>query len=307
MASIRAILPWILLAGGSLVARAPAIEPVLQAELAFARLADQKGIRTAFLAWMTEDARVFSPRMTSAQAQYSPEPGDPGHLVWYPEAMGMARSGDLAWSFGPWTYAVKKGEAILVNGHYLSLWRRQSSGIWRAEADIGIPHAAPERPIAPFAPWDASSASKNRVPPDPRPYPCSAKRKLTFRWPGRNRVVWPCCRNWRRTRGFSGPGLCRLGRPLRSRRFWRQMRLEQPGSLTGSRWHPAGIWPGPVVKPGRRRGSVPPASCASGPWKQAPGRCCSTCGCPTRPVQSRAGIPLAPLPCCVGSLSCCDG
>ena len=184
MASIRAILPWLLLAGGSLVAQAPAIEPVLQAELAFARLADQKGIRTAFLAWMTEDARVFTPRMSSAKAQYSPEPGDPGHLVWYPEAMGMARSGDLAWSFGPWTYAVKKGEAILVNGHYLSLWRRQTSGLWRAEADIGIPHAAPERPIEPFAPWDASSASKNRVStgPDATPVLRQKEADLSTAW-----------------------------------------------------------------------------------------------------------------------------
>jgi len=167
MAINRAILPWLLLAGGSLVAQGPTIKPVLKAELAFARMADQKGIRAAFLAWMTADARVFSPRMTSAKAQYSPEPGDPGHLAWYPEAMGMARSGDLAWSFGPWTYAVKKGEAVLVDGHYLSLWRRQRSGLWRAEADIGIPHAAPEYPIKPFAPWDAPSLPKNQIPSGP--------------------------------------------------------------------------------------------------------------------------------------------
>jgi len=153
MTSFKLILSWTLLAGAPLLAQAqaPALEPVLQAELAFARLAKQQGIRTAFRTWLTEDARVFIPRMTTAKEHYSLEPGDPGQLAWYPEAMGISLSGDLAWSFGPWTYAPKKGEAPLVQGHFLSIWRQQSTGRWRVEADIGIPHAAPERTIEPFA------------------------------------------------------------------------------------------------------------------------------------------------------------
>ena len=132
-------------------AQTPALEPVLQAELSFARQASQAGIRAAFLAWLTEDARVFTPRMTSVQVAYGAAPGDPGHLAWFPEAMGLAASGDLAWSFGPWTYAAKQGAPALVHGHYLSLWQRQGSGGWKVVADIGVPHAAPGKPIEPFA------------------------------------------------------------------------------------------------------------------------------------------------------------
>lgn len=161
MSRFLTFLPWALAAGGYLPAQAPAIEPVLRAELAFARLADEKGIRTAFLAWLTEDARVFTPRMTRARDHYGREPGDGGHLAWYPEAMGMGASGDLAWSFGPWTYAAKKGEPVLVHGHFLSLWRRQADGGWKVEADIGVPHAAPERPVAPFAAGEAEPAARN--------------------------------------------------------------------------------------------------------------------------------------------------
>lgn len=164
MARFGAFLSWTLVAGMSLAAQGPAIEPVLQAELAFARLADDKGIRPAFRTWLTEDARTFTPRMTTAKAQYGPEPGDPGHLAWYPEAMGIALSGELAWSFGPWTYAPKKGEAVIVQGHFLSLWRRQSTGLWKVEADIGVPHRAPDRPIEPFAPWDVPSGIRKPVP-----------------------------------------------------------------------------------------------------------------------------------------------
>ena len=149
------------LAALPLTAQNPAPDGVLQAELAFARLADEKGIRTAFLAWLTDDASVFTPRMNTARAQYGPEPGDPGHLAWYPEAMGISGSGELAWSFGPWAYAVKKGEKTLVNGHFLSLWRRQADNRWKVEADIGIPHAAPGRTFDPFATWEVPSTNGN--------------------------------------------------------------------------------------------------------------------------------------------------
>jgi hypothetical protein len=147
-----AVLLGMLLGTQPSLAQVPPIESVRQSELAFAHLAAEKGIRTAFLTWMKGDARVFTPTMTSARDKYSPEPGDPGHLVWYPEAMAVSAAGDLAWSHGPWTYAPKKGEAILVHGHFLSVWARQSEGNWRVIADIGVSHPAPEQPIDLFSP-----------------------------------------------------------------------------------------------------------------------------------------------------------
>ena len=151
-----------LLAGMSLLGQAPALEAVRQSELAFARQADQEGIHPAFRAWLLEDALVFTPRVTQAKAQYAPTPGDPGHLVWYPEAMGLASFGDLAWSFGPWTYAPAKGQPVVAQGHFLSLWQRQTTGGWRVVADIGVPHGAPAQAIQPFAAvggWDPKGAA----------------------------------------------------------------------------------------------------------------------------------------------------
>ena len=160
------VISALLLSGSALLAQTPTLEPVLKAELAFAKLAEEKGIRTAFLASLTEDARVFTPRMISAKAQYGPEPGDSGHLVWYPEAMGIAASGDLAWSLGPWTYAMKKGGPVLVNGHFLSMWQKQADGAWKVEADIGVPHGAPETPARRFEAGKGASAPGRALPPD---------------------------------------------------------------------------------------------------------------------------------------------
>lgn len=184
MSRFARILLWLPALGiQPLFSQSPAIESVLRAELAFAAQAEQKGIRPAFLTWLKPEAKVFTPRMTTAAAQYGKEPGDSGHLAWYPEAMGISASGDLAWSLGPWTYAGKKGEAVLVHGHFLSVWHKQVSGPWRVVADIGVPHAAPIQAIEPFAPWEAPPARKSpRNVPDATPVLRQLEAALSLAW-----------------------------------------------------------------------------------------------------------------------------
>lgn len=138
--------------GAVLWGQKPASESVRQAELAFAKQGAEQGIRKAFLVWLKPDAKVFTPQAKTAQAVYGPEPGDPGYLQWHPEANGVATSGDLAWSTGPWAYSVKPGEAPIAHGHFLSMWQKQPDGAWRVLADIGVPHAAPDPPIPLMAP-----------------------------------------------------------------------------------------------------------------------------------------------------------
>lgn len=232
MSRVWSVLVCLFVCAGPACAQAPALEPVLRAELAFARLADEKGIRTAFLTWLTEDASVFSPRMTSRKAQYGPEPGDPGHLVWYPEAMGLAAAGDLAWSFGPWTYAVKKGGPALVHGHFLSVWRKQAGGGWKAVADIGVPHAALEHPVEPFAIWDAPPAARKAPAqvPDATPLLRRQEADLAAAWAEKGGLALL-------------PGLAKEARVLRPGR----MPLREPADIQkaveadrpGARWEPA--------------------------------------------------------------------
>lgn len=152
--------------GTGLWGHMPASEAVRQAELAFAKQGSEQGIRRAFLAWLKPGAKVFTPQAKTALAVYGPEPGDSGWLQWYPEANGMASSGDLAWSMGPWTYAVKRGDAPIVHGHFLSMWQKQPGGAWRVVADIGVPHAVPEAPIPVMASVTAMPIAPPAVPPD---------------------------------------------------------------------------------------------------------------------------------------------
>ncbi|MBI1753272.1 MAG: nuclear transport factor 2 family protein [Acidobacteria bacterium] len=218
------------------LAEGAALEPVLRAELAFARQAEAQGIRAAFLAWLRPEARVFTPKMVGAEAQYGPEPGDPGHLAWYPEAMGMAASGDLAWSLGPWTYAANKGGPVLVNGHFLSVWRKQADGQWKVAADIGVPHGAPKEP----APLFAVPAVPSLVPvanpalaakgPDPLAHLARLEADLSAAWAARGGVALE-------------PLLAKEGRVLRPRAFplraAAEIRQALEADRPGSAWKPA--------------------------------------------------------------------
>lgn len=205
-------------------AQGPALEPVRQSELAFARMAGERGIRAAFVAWLTEEARVFTPRMTTAKVQYGREPGDSGHLAWYPEAMGLAASGELAWSLGPWAYAAEKGEAPRAHGHFLSVWRRQSDGRWRVVADIGVPHAAPDRPIEPF--------ETRQVPVPAPPTPALPDAGSLLR-----RLEAGLAEAWSTQGGMAlGPHLAKEARilrpgglPRRGEAIWKALAADRPG------------------------------------------------------------------------------
>ncbi len=127
-------LVFTLLASPSLAAPAdPA--PVVAAERAFAADGLKLGIRASFLAHSAPDAIVFRPDPVNAQATYRSAPDDAGGppLVWWPLKAGIARSGDLGFTTGPFTYDGKPG------GSYFTVWKRQADGTWKWIFDGGPP------------------------------------------------------------------------------------------------------------------------------------------------------------------------
>lgn len=125
--------------------RSPAA--VAEAERAFAALARKAGTPAAFLATLTESAVVFTPRPANAHAVHRARPDDPSRLVWEPEFVELAASGDFALSTGPWRWSPREGAEPKVHGHFLSLWVLEA-GRWRVILDVGTPH--PEQAAAPL-------------------------------------------------------------------------------------------------------------------------------------------------------------
>lgn len=116
---------------------------VVKAELAFARLASEKGIHDAFMANLAEGSLVLGPEPVDARALYAKNT-DTALLSWRPAWVGVSASGDLACSTGPWDYRATKDAAPIAHGHFLSLWARQADGAWKVAFDCGVPHDGSE-------------------------------------------------------------------------------------------------------------------------------------------------------------------
>jgi ketosteroid isomerase-like protein len=148
----RLLLGAALLAGALLAAPAwaGAREDILAADKAFSEMSVAKGAHAAFLAYMTDDARLFDgdhpPILgkTAAAAYYArEEKSDPTYaasrLEWTPVDAGVSPDGGLGWTRGTWTWSAKNadGTAAKVTGYYVTGWRRQADGRYKFELDIG--------------------------------------------------------------------------------------------------------------------------------------------------------------------------
>ena len=122
----------------------PAAASLIAAERGFSADALRYGVRLAFLAHFDAGSWVFRPMPVSALAALARDPDDGTRLEWTPRLVGVAASGDLGFSTGPWS-SHRAGQADMAHGQFLSIWRRGSDGIWRVFADGGIFHPAPAK------------------------------------------------------------------------------------------------------------------------------------------------------------------
>lgn len=121
--------------------------PVVDAERAFAADGLELGVQASFLKHSAPEGIVFGPEPILAKAAFG-EPRPKGKpLVWWPLWAGIARSGDLGFTTGPYTLDGKPG------GYYFTVWSKQPDGSWKWLFDGGPPSdqtgAAPkDSPVA---------------------------------------------------------------------------------------------------------------------------------------------------------------
>jgi ketosteroid isomerase-like protein len=118
---------------------APAADPapVVAAERAFAADGLALGIKDSFLKHSAPEGIVLNPEPQLAQAVYGAAPaGNKTKLVWWPLWAGVAKSGDLGFTTGPYTINDKPG------AWYFTVWARQTDGSWKWLFDGGAPSDA---------------------------------------------------------------------------------------------------------------------------------------------------------------------
>ena len=143
------------------IALPPAVQQIDDAEGAFAQAVAQSGIVQGFRQFAAPDAVMFLPDPTPAQPALA-DARWAGDLLWRAQFVGVAASGDLAFSAGP---SLLRGAGRPSGGFYLTIWRRQPDGGWKFVLD----HAAD----MPAAIWGLPPRTPTTVNTEPPPGPAS--------------------------------------------------------------------------------------------------------------------------------------
>lgn len=134
---MRARLALLVLGAAALVAAKPPLRfqpdpsSVIAAEIAFSRLAQEKGQWTAFRATAADDAVMFVPQRVLAKDWLKGRADPAAPVKWSPAAVYVSCDGNLAASTGNWT---RPDGAV---GYFTTIWRRDKKGRWQWIADHG--------------------------------------------------------------------------------------------------------------------------------------------------------------------------
>jgi len=138
-----------------------AFESLVRAERAFASLSIEKGMRDAFLANLNDESILFRPQAVPGKAWMEKSPPIAAQLSWEPAFADIAKSGDLGYTTGPWQVRRTPKDDPADFGHYVTVWKKQSDGVWKIALDIGISHPMAPKPATVSSPPIGTAIEKN--------------------------------------------------------------------------------------------------------------------------------------------------
>jgi ketosteroid isomerase-like protein len=119
-----------------------AVRSLIDAELGYNKLAQEKNFAAASVQNFAEEGVAFAPGPVNGRKYWSKET-EPPLLSWRPVFATIARSGELGYTTGPWEFRNKKDDAKpAAVGQYNTLWRKNGDGVWKVVLDLGVdqPH-----------------------------------------------------------------------------------------------------------------------------------------------------------------------
>ncbi len=120
-----------------------ALQSMVDAERAFARMSEEQGIRPSFTAFIAEDGILFRPKAVKGKQWMAEHPLPPSEkrplLKWQPSFADISHAGDMGYTFGPWEFKEDTKDAKPVGfGHFVTVWQKQADGSWKFAVDLGI-------------------------------------------------------------------------------------------------------------------------------------------------------------------------
>lgn len=141
------VLLWAVAASAQDTESTEDVTSLVNAELAFARISEEKGMDSAFMAFLSDDAIIFRPNPVNGQEWFRTHPAPPIALSWSPGFADVSSSGDLGYTTGPWMARDKADSTAPPSyGDFVSVWRKRG-GEWKVELDLGVSHPAPPKEV----------------------------------------------------------------------------------------------------------------------------------------------------------------
>jgi ketosteroid isomerase-like protein len=111
---------------------------IREAELAFAKMAREKGVPVAFLAYAAPNAvmmrnDVLIEGHEAMKAYFSKNTLDSVQLAWEPDKVVASKSGDLGYTYGKYQFSAKDstGQRLQAQGVFHTVWQKQADGTWK--------------------------------------------------------------------------------------------------------------------------------------------------------------------------------
>jgi len=158
---VKIVVALLILAIASVAHGQSALQEMVKTEQAFSKMAEEKNTRDAFMTFIADDGLLFRPGAVNGKKWMIEHPAPPTDkkplLAWQPSFAGMAASGDLGFTTGPWEFKGDiKDEKPSGYGHFVTVWKKQPDGSWKFVVDLGISHPQSGGPQAHWMPSDTS-------------------------------------------------------------------------------------------------------------------------------------------------------
>ena len=116
-------------------------EDILAAETAVCKMAKEKGLEAAFLAFAADDAvicrttKVYKGKEGIKQF-YGKADKKNDELTWKPSFVSVSDAGDMGYTYGEFDFTgVRAGTTMTDHGIFHTIWKKQKDGSWKFVLD----------------------------------------------------------------------------------------------------------------------------------------------------------------------------
>ncbi len=108
---------------------------LLDADRSFSKMSELQGMRKAYMEYIDSNGVLLRPNnfpVTGGDAvDLISQSNDSAYIMtWEPKSASIAASGELGYTYGIYSYKLKKIDSVLF-GTYVTIWKKQPDGKWK--------------------------------------------------------------------------------------------------------------------------------------------------------------------------------